>query len=709
MSSGFNPYGRKNAQNPWKNTNVFNNNKQNINRFGNNNKNNNNNNEDKNNIRTQNYFSGKKVDNNNLNPGTEVKLNKKNNPLMASINMNIFPNDDSIINNISNNNGNNFNIIINNRKTLSHKKDNNNNINNMNRNQNNYFNKELNFINIMLDNNKNSNNNNNINNNIIIFPSNTIKKLNIQENNNNQNNKRDDNIGNNQIEINLNQNNNMIKINEQNNNEVNDIHNNKNNDINNNNLIINNKIQDKKGKVNLFKSVISFDDRLNDFNKAKEMKNKKITQEEKLKKKIQIENNKVEIKDILKCYICMDKIKKPRLCKYCNRPACGACLQNWLKSKHSCGFCRKKIGFEETIELPIINDIADFFMKAIDKEDNKKSNNKDDINNLNKSFNSNTQIISKFNLKDDECSKHKKKCEYYCFQCNEKYCDKCLIIFNESSKVHENHTIVPLDQLNENDTANEIMTEFNKLQQTNKNLDDLINLCNQTLNELQIEKNNFIDQIEYIELEKNSDLNYLIYQLSSNLDSIKLKEDEFTNSIATTPIALNNIIKLNDYGQGKQIYEHISNLNNFALKQDDIVDIPLSFINIETFVSDNLQIILPNNKDNRLNINQPIINEELDNLISNVNIKITFEYRSDDVGFKINLKNNIDNKIDLSKILCFIIFKKKNYGIEFLKIKNPIKNNNEIQLFSNISTSVLNSFANDSNKIIYKLYFMVYK
>ena len=52
MSSGFNPYGRKNAQNPWKNTNVFNNNKQNINRFGNNNKNNNNNNEDKNNIIT---------------------------------------------------------------------------------------------------------------------------------------------------------------------------------------------------------------------------------------------------------------------------------------------------------------------------------------------------------------------------------------------------------------------------------------------------------------------------------------------------------------------------------------------------------------------------------------------------------------------------------------------------------------------------------
>ena len=489
---------------------------------------------------------------------------------------------------------------------------------------------------------------------------------------------------------------------------MNEYNKNKNNNINNNNVMINNKIQDMKGKENLFKSLISFDDGLNYFNKAKEMKNKKISQGEILKKKIQTENNKAEIKDILKCYICMDKLKKPRLCKYCNRPACGACLQNWLKSKHSCGFCRKKIRYEETIEIPIINDIADFFMKAIDKEDNKKSNNKDDINEPNNSFNSNTQIISKFNLKDDECLKHKKKCEYYCFQCNKKYCDKCLIIFNESSKVHENHTIVPLDQLNENDTANEIMTEFNKLQQTNKNLDDLINLCNQTLNELQIEKNNLIDQIDYIELEKKLDLESLENQLSFQLDSIKSKEDEITNSIATTPIALNNIIKLNDYGQGKQIYEHISNLNNFALKQDDIVNIPIDSINIESFVSDNLQIILPNNKDNKININQPMINVQLDNLIPNVNIKITFEYCSDNVEFKINLKNNIDSKIDLSKILCFIIFKKKNFRIEFLKIKKQKKKNNEIQLFSNISSSVLNSFANDSNKIIYKLYFMVY-
>ena len=200
----------------------------------------------------------------------------------------------------------------------------------------------------------------------------------------------------------------------------------------------------------------------------------------------------------------------------------------------------------------------------------------------------------------------------------------------------------------------------------------------------------------------------LIFQLNNKYDLIKSKTDEFNNSIDTTPIALKNIIKLNDYGQGKQIYDHLSSLNKLALEIDYIKDLPKDFFNLESFISDNLEIIVPN-LDNRLNINQPIINVQLDNLIPNVNINISFEYRSYDVCFNVNLKNNVDSKIDLSKILCFIIFKKKNYGIEFLLLQNRIKKNNEIDLYSNISLSVFNSFANDNNKIIYKFYFMIYK
>ena len=71
--------------------------------------------------------------------------------------------------------------------------------------------------------------------------------------------------------------------------------------------------------------------------------------------------------------------------------------------------------------------------------------------------------MSPSKLKDDECSRHKNKYEYYCFQSNEKYCDKCISIFNDSAKIHENLMIVLLEQLDENKNANEIMTEHNKL------------------------------------------------------------------------------------------------------------------------------------------------------------------------------------------------------------------------------------------------------
>ena len=733
--SYINSFGGNNSQNSGKKTQVFHNHRQSINNLGNNSRQNENN-ENKNNVKAQYFYKGKRGDKNNLNPETEIKLNRKKNILKESINMNIFPIDDNkiniISNNIINNNNNNINnnnINVNNnynRRTYSYKNNNNNinnNINNINRNRNppDYLSKDLNFIYNVFDNKNNKivNNPNNINDEVLNFPINKKRKSNIYKNNININNNMDNNKQiNNQIQIKNNQNNNIIINKAQNNNEIININENRNknniininnnpNKDNNNNIIIKENNKEKKGRENLFKSVIFLNEDSNDVNKAQEKKNKQKSKEEIFKKKKQNENNKAEIKDKLKCYICFNQLRKPRLCKYCNRPACDSCLRNWLREKHSCGFCRKKINYEETFEIPIISDIADFFIKAIYKEDDKKPNIKDDLNN-NKIFDSYTQIMSSSKFKDDECSKHKKKYEYYCLQCNEKYCDKCLTIFNDSAKIHENHMIVPLEQLDENKNANEIMTEYNKLKQTNKKLEDLINLCNQKLNELQIERNNFINQIEFIESGKNLSLDSLIFQLNNKYDLIKSKTDEFNNSIDTTPIALKNIIKLNDYGQGKQIYDHLSSLNKLALEIDYIKDLPKDFFNLESFISDNLEIIVPN-LDNRLNINQPIINVQLDNLIPNVNINISFEYRSYDVCFNVNLKNNVDSKIDLSKILCFIIFKKKNYGIEFLLLQNRIKKNNEIDLYSNISLSVFNSFANDNNKIIYKFYFMIYK
>ena len=578
--------------------------------------------------------------NNNINDHQEIKIGNFN--LKDSINLNIFSNDDL---KIENNNGKNeLNNINNNKRNISYDK-----YNNINNNRN----MQKNF-------NKNEIISNNINNNNIL-------KNNIHNN-------------------------------------INDyINNNSKNNLNSKTVVKKGQDHQKiKEKPNLFKSVIMFDE-----SKKKNTETNKINQREKielLKRKKEDENNKAEIKDNLKCYICMDKLKKPRMCKYCHRAACEECLKKWLKDKGSCGFCRKRIKFEEAIDIPIIDDIANFIENLEKQRDNK--NGKDII------FDSDCAEIASTNLNKDEniCSKHNNKLEYFCFQCNQKYCDKCLIILNDTSKVHENHTIVYLDQMEKNENIKKIMGEYEKLKQTNLEIDHLINFCNMKLLELNIEKNNFIGNINCIENEIKTNVDKSYIYLKQKYEEIESKGNELTNIIDTTPLALNNIIKLKDYGQGKEIYDRVSNLNKYISdNENNMINIQKKNLYIETFISDYIKINLQNvNIDNGSN-EKSFIYEQNYNLIPNHDIKIMiFPPKRDILYLKIKIKKKINNGFPLSKFLCFVIFRNKKYGCEFIKMKIHTVGRNELSLYSDINKDTFNSFQDENNNILYKLYFMLY-
>ena len=603
-----------------------------------------------------NYFNNPRKNNkNDINPKTFV--NKPYDMLKASINLNLFPDEES--NNETNSTTNNKNDV-----------------NNINNNQN---------PNSSLENNNNININNNLN-------ANTQIKT--------------------QFHNKINKDNNSIPaIKEENkiNNKGNIINENK--DNNNKNTDSKNKKPNAKEKKNIFKSVmvpneINNDNKENKENKVKNKKKEKID----LKKQKENEKNKAEIMDKLKCYICIDKLKKPRMCKYCHRPACDNCLKMWLNEKHQCGFCRKRINYNETIEIPIINDIADFFMKSINNQKEEVNNKKNDNKNEQKSFESEIydsySEISKLKLKEEDnlCQKHKNKYEYFCYQCNEKYCDKCLVICNNSSKIHENHLIIPLDQIEKNNSKiNEAMEEFQKLKQTNVEIDNLIKLYELKIRELEIEKNNFISEIELVKEEIIKKINNNIYNLSTNYNTIKSKNDEFANSIDTTPLALQNLIKFKDHGQGKQIYEHLLSLNKYAL-DNNFIDLNQEKLYIETFVSNVIEINIPKEANPKLNIN-----EQINNLIPNYDMNVTFENIEQNIRLKINLNKKLNINFEKEKILCFIIFKNKKYGCEFIKMKQQYNQINKICLYSSISSNVFFSFKDENNKISYKLYFMVYK
>lgn len=479
-----------------------------------------------------------------------------------------------------------------------------------------------------------------------------------------------------------------------------------NNNYNKNKIEINKKnSNDINENPDLFKTVILFKDKQNQEDNNKHNKQKPLS----IKKQKENEKNKAEIIDKLKCYICMDKLKEPRICKFCNRAACSNCLKIWFQRKHQCGFCRNNINYNDTIEIPIINDIADFFMK------NMNNQKKPDINKKNKNI-SGTEISGSFNeeislkLKQDEniCSKHKHNYEFYCYQCNEKYCDKCLIILNDSAKIHKNHMIVSLDKFEQNNKKyNIIIEEMKKLEQSNLNIDNLIQNCEFKLKELEIEKNNFIDEIDFIK--DDLDVNYedTIFNINSTLDKIKSKENDFINSIDTTPTALKNIITLKDHGQGKEIYEHLSSLNKIAA--DNSFPIKLSQekenLFIETFISEPTEIIIPKIVGNKL-----IIKEQTYNFIPNYNIKLSFEnINNNKIRICVMLSINNNNHIDFTKIFCFIIFKKENYECDFNKIKQQISRSDGITLYSDIDLNIFLSLQDKNNKISFKLYIMVYK
>ena len=550
-------------------------------------------------------------------------------------------------------------------------------------------------------NNKNEININNINNIEIKKRPNYSKKINININNNNQNNS-------NKIQVKNNYNNkNNKELNNKDNKDIN------NKDNNNNEIKINDKKSSLKEKNNLYKSMIFFNESEKEKEKEREKKMKmKEEKEISFKKKRENEKNKAEIIDKLKCYICMDKIKKPRMCKYCHRPACANCLQNWLNMKHQCAFCRKKINFNETIDVPIFNDIAEFFIKNINHEKkeinkNKEKKEKNENNNIFESkMDSNyTQIISaKLNLEENICQKHKKKYEYFCCQCNEKCCDKCLIFLNESSKIHQNHLIVPLEKMEKKDSQfNLVMEEFDKFYQTNLELDNVIKSCELKIRELEIEKNNFTEEIDIIKGEIKRKLKNILFNINSNSENIMSKNEEFNNSIDTTPMALKNIISLNDYGQGQQIYKHLSNLNKYA-SFDYLINLPERNLYIETFISNPIEITI--SEEGNINLDN---NEQINNLIPHYEIKLEFDNIANNITLRIKLKKIIDNNLENEKILCFAIIRNKKYECEFVKMKQEINEQKEIQLFSNISTNAFFSFRDENNKISFKLYFMVYK
>ena len=134
-----------------------------------------------------------------------------------------------------------------------------------------------------------------------------------------------------------------------------------------------------------------------------------------------------ELKDILKCCICLRYLDNPVYDPICPHYACKKCLDNYFAAKKSniipCPLCRKKIRKNHLIKLPLLDSIKELI---------KGVKNKEDIN---------------YDIEDNigKCSKHQNnKILYICMDCRVKMCQNC----DKEKEKHEsqNHHVTSYEK-----------------------------------------------------------------------------------------------------------------------------------------------------------------------------------------------------------------------------------------------------------------------
>ena len=324
-----------------------------------------------------------------------------------------------------------------------------------------------------INNNEQNNNNQNINNNNIVETDNNI-----------------DNTNNNNI-------NNNVNTNNINNNNDNNINNNNTNSINNNNTDLqNNIIINNNNNINNINENNYIN---NNIDKIEEEKKREDTDIEVCKE----ENIGTEIKDTVKCYICFDKITKPKMCPHCHRIACEKCLYNWFINlkKDKCGFCRLKSNFYEMISVPFMDAVVNF----VDTYFNKKSNYS---NNVDKEF-------------LEYCPEHKNEMlYYYCLDCGKPYCKTCFVFFGEEKDKHNGHSIIEYEKY-KNMSMPLLKKNTEKLESNIQHVEENIKRCLAYKNSYEYERKIGNKFLKNLQNEFNKQIDEIISKIDDKIKQLK--------------------------------------------------------------------------------------------------------------------------------------------------------------------------------------------
>ena len=440
--------------------------------------------------------------------------------------------------------------------------------------------------------------------------------------------------------------------------------------------------------------------------KEKKLKEKEIEDQ---KKENQLED---EIRDHLKCYICLSKVFKPKMCRYCKKICCAKCIDKWLEDHSFCGICKHDLSPQDMISVPFLDDMSTFFINNIDNPKKKFLDNsrttikrpgeniipgpRDNINNskkipklnfvnrpnINININNNLEnnlsnIENEVNeteedeLDENICQEHGENISYYCIQCDKYFCSKCLVFFGAEQQKHKNHYIVPASKINDLGVTQAIK-EYKKLGETKEKIKNVIGLINMIKKEKDIKKYEILNTLDLIREYNKIKMDEELKKYQDIISYVKTEKNNIEQQSKSLPNELSYILDQNDINKANEINNKIISLNNKIPPQMYLQLQEQGYqsqnIYIENFQTDFIQ--------KRLNIN-----EELNNNCEIINIPISliphhsanFSINYSNGIFRINFIVSVNDDINSAKYPIYntyIIFRGMGYSMEFITLKN---------------------------------------
>ena len=418
----------------------------------------------------------------------------------------------------------------------------------------------------------------------------------------------------------------------------------------------------------------------NVFNK----KNKKLNEiEEEEKKKEEIcaeENIGSEIKDTVKCYICFDKITKPKMCPHCHRIACEKCLYNWFVNlkKNKCGFCRENVKFNEMVSVPFMDAVVNF----VEKFFNKRNNLSEKIDN---------EFL-------EYCPEHKNEMlYYYCLDCGKAYCKTCFVFFGEEKDKHIGHSIIEYEKY-KNMSFPLLKKNTDKLENNIEHVNENIGRCLSYKQVYEHERRIGNKLIDNLKLEFNKQIDGIINLIDIQID--KLKD------------------YINEYNKYKKevedFYDLLKHKNNNSDKSCESLIIKLTKINQHKFFSSkDIDKFIDLSKNIYLNTYQSKIGE-----FNHENIFLSKGLKMGSTPYEIVIDNKQRNEVQISLLMpkektpinhnfqAFCFIKKKGEGIQSYDLDEYKEDENFYYLKKKIPWDYFGQSIFKIKGILYDFYFL---